>query len=48
LMNRATKNQIIVSESIQQAILSAYECMPLGEISLKGKSAPMPIFDLAG
>jgi class 3 adenylate cyclase len=46
LMNRAGKNKIIVSEDVKQAIEEAYECLPLGEVSLKGKSASMPLFDL--
>jgi adenylate cyclase len=48
LMNRAEKNQIIVSGSVQEAIFSRYECVSLGEVSLKGKSAPMPIYELVG
>lgn len=48
LMNRAEKSQIIVSGSIQENISSRYECIPLGEVSLKGKSKPMPIFELVG
>ena len=46
LMSRAGKNQIIVSGRVQEAISSRYECVFLGEVSLKGKSAPMPIFEL--
>jgi adenylate cyclase len=46
LMNRAEKSQIIVSGRVQEAISSRYECVSLGEVSLKGKSAPMPIFEL--
>ena len=48
LMNRAEKSQIIVSDCVQEAISSRYECTPLGEVALKGKSAPMPIFELVG
>ena len=47
-MNRAEKNQIIVSGRVQEVISSRYECVSLGEVSLKGKSAPMPIFELVG
>jgi len=46
LMSRARKNQIIVSDRVKQAIEAKYECAPLGDVSLKGKSAPMPIFEL--
>lgn len=48
LMNRAEKGQILVSGRIYEAISSRYECVSLGEVSLKGKSAPMPIFELTG
>jgi class 3 adenylate cyclase len=46
LMSRAQTNQIIISNRVQEAIASRYECDSLGEVSLKGKSAPMPIFEL--
>ena len=46
LMNRAQKNQILISESVQKIIEVKYECKPLGEVSLKGKSAPMALFEL--
>jgi adenylate cyclase len=46
LMNRAQKNQIIVSERVQQAIESKYECASLGEVSLKGKSVPVHLYEL--
>ncbi len=46
LMNRAEKNQIIVSERVQRAIQEKYECKSLGEIALKGKSKPMQLFEL--
>jgi class 3 adenylate cyclase len=46
LMNRAQKNQIIVSERVKEAIESKYECVSLGEVSLKGKSAPAHLYEL--
>ncbi len=46
LMNRAQKNQIIVAESVKQAIENKYACSPIGEVSLKGKSNPMSLFEL--
>jgi class 3 adenylate cyclase len=46
LMNRAQKNQIIVSENVKQAIESKYECVSQGEYSLKGKSAPVTLYEL--
>jgi adenylate cyclase len=46
LMNRAQKNQIVISDKVQMAIEQKYECNSLGEVSLKGKSAPMPLYEL--
>ena len=46
LMNLAQKNQIIISERVQKAIETNYECASLGEVSLKGKSTPMPLYEL--
>ncbi len=46
LMNRAGKNEIVISEIVKQAIEENYECVSLGEVSLKGKSAPMTLYDL--
>lgn len=46
LMTQAEKNQIIISEHIQKAIESKYECKSLGEIHLKGKSAPTALYEL--
>lgn len=48
LMNHAGKNQIFVSGRVQEIIQARYECTPLGSVSLKGKSAPLPIFELIG
>jgi len=47
LMSSAQKNQIVISERIQKAIESKYECKSLGEVSLKGKNAPMHLYELA-
>jgi adenylate cyclase len=46
LMNKAGKNRIFISDAVRLAIEEKYECLPLGEISLKGKSAPMALYDL--
>jgi len=46
LMSSAKKNQIIISERIQKAIAETYECLPLGAVSLKGKNAPMQLYEL--
>ncbi len=48
LMNHAEKNQIIISERVQQAIAGKYEIKPLGEVSLKGKNKPMRLYELSG
>jgi class 3 adenylate cyclase len=45
-MNRAQKNQIIVSDPVKQAIEIKYECVSLGEIQLKGKSKPMSLYEI--
>jgi class 3 adenylate cyclase len=45
-MNRAQKNQIIVAETIMKAVEEKYECSSLGEVSLKGKSNSMKLFEL--
>ena len=46
LMNRAQKNQIVISEPVKQAVESKYECESLGEIPLKGKSKAMNLYEL--
>ena len=46
LMSHAQKNQIVISESVQKVIEPKYECRSLGEVSLKGKDAPMPLYEL--
>ena len=48
LMNKASKNQIIVSGKIGAAIEAQFELHSLGSVALKGKSAEMPIFELIG
>ena len=45
-MSHAQKNQIVISESVQKVIEPKYECRSLGEVSLKGKDAPMPLYEL--
>ena len=46
LMNKAAKDQIIVSESVQADIYTQFETKPLGSVMLKGKNTEMPIFEL--
>jgi len=46
LMNRAESNQILITSHIHEAVSPYFECNSLGEGSLKGKSAPVPIFEV--
>lgn len=48
LMDRAAKNQILISHRIHEAIAPYFHCNTLEPVSLKGKSAPVPIFELIG
>lgn len=48
LMDRAAKNQILVSARVHEAIAPYFTCNALEAVSLKGKSAPVPIFELVG
>ncbi|MGZ6347556.1 MAG: adenylate/guanylate cyclase domain-containing protein, partial [Anaerolineales bacterium] len=48
LMNKAEKDQIIVSGQVQSAVASQFETRSLGTVTLKGKSAEMLIFEILG
>ena len=48
LMDRASRNQILISERVYKAIAPHFVCNVLEAVSLKGKSAPVPIFELVG
>jgi class 3 adenylate cyclase len=48
LMSSAQKNQIVISDCVRNAIEANYECRSLGEVSLKGKNAPMHLYELEG
>jgi adenylate cyclase len=48
LMNKAGKDQIIISGKIQSAVASRFETNSLGTVSLKGRQAGLPIFELLG
>jgi class 3 adenylate cyclase len=48
LMDRADKNQILISARVHEAIAPYFECLELEPVSLKGKSTPVPIFELVG
>lgn len=46
LMARANPNQILVTQSVYEAIADRFPAIPLGSCTLKGKSQPLPVFDL--
>lgn len=46
LMDRAGKNQILMSARVYEAITPYFVCNQLEAVSLKGKSAPVPIYEL--
>jgi class 3 adenylate cyclase len=46
LMNKAAKDQVLLSGRIQAAIDPYFETKPLGAVALKGRSSEMPIFEL--
>jgi adenylate cyclase len=48
LMGHAEPNQILLTEAVHREIAPHVDCESLGAISLKGKSAPMPVFALRG
>ena len=48
LMTRADTNQILMTEAVEESIKYHFRCETLGAIKLKGKSAPMPVYTLAG
>lgn len=48
LMDRAAKNQILLSARVHEAIAPYFICNALEAVSLKGKSAPVPIYELVG
>jgi len=48
LMGKATKNQIIVTEAVYNDIAARMDCESLGEIALKGKAKPQPLYLLRG
>lgn len=48
LMGRAAEGQILITQTVFQEISARYSCDALGAVSLKGKSAPIPLFALLG
>ncbi len=48
LMNRAAASQILMTGSVYEGLGGHFQCESLGSASLKGKSAPIPIYALLG
>ncbi len=48
LMSTANSGQIIVSSNVRRKVQSLFELTPQGEVPLKGKSEPVPIFAVNG
>ena len=48
LMDRALPNQILMSQPVYEEIKDAFSAEYLGDVSLKGKGAPTPLFELTG
>lgn len=46
LMSRAEENQILITSTVYEEIAAYCACEPLGDIPLKGKAAPVPIYAL--
>ena len=46
LMNKAGRNQIIISANVQNAVAAAFETASLGSVPLKGRDAELAIFEL--
>ena len=48
LMDRALPNQILMSQSVHRKVKDDFKSEYLGDVSLKGKGAPTPLFELTG
>jgi adenylate cyclase len=48
LMDRAESGQILLTGRVHEAIAGQFKCDSIGAVPLKGKSAPIPIYALAG
>jgi len=46
LMGRASKNQILMTETVYYEIAHQFNCESIGSIALKGKAAPLPVYAL--
>ena len=48
LMSTAGSGDTIVSSDVRRKVQALFELDPRGEVQLKGKSLPVPIFSIAG
>jgi adenylate cyclase len=48
LMARAAESQILITQAVYQELADKFQCESLGAVSLKGKSAPTPLYSLIG
>jgi adenylate cyclase len=48
LMSKAAAGQIVVSQTVADAVSGRYRLLELGAVTLKGRSAPQPIYAAAG
>jgi class 3 adenylate cyclase len=48
LMGKAGTNQILMTEAVYREITGRMDCEALGQMPLKGKAQPMPIYALRG
>lgn len=48
LMDRALPNQILMSQPVYEEIKDSFSSKYLGDVSLKGKGVPTPLFELVG
>ena len=48
LTSHAQHNQIVISQPLYQQLMQKYDCNSLGNVTLKGKSKPVALYDLKG
>jgi len=48
LMSLATPGQVVISQTVADAITNHYQLLDLGLVKLKGKTEPQPIFAVSG
>jgi adenylate cyclase len=47
-LNKEYGTTIIISNATRERLTGAYQCRPLGDVKVKGKSEPVAIFELVG